>query len=368
MGDATVSRVVVLGCILMQIITIDFETYFDDEFSLKKMTTEAYVRDPRFEVHGAAVKDASGTRWESPQGVKALTEAWQDDGISICMLAHHAHFDGLILSHVFDYCPNAWLDTLSMGRVVFEPSTRLGLEALVEKFGLKPKSVPYDLFKGKHWHELDGPTQRAVADGACHDADLTAEIAGYMLAGHPVVPYPFPVSELPVVDLTVRMFTEPSLVGDLDKLGAAWVHEEKERQALFANAGITGPELRKDAIFAALLEAEGVEVATKVTPKGNEKYAFAKSDWFMQDLLTHENERVVLLTEARLKAQSSIYQTRAERLGFAAQRGPLPVYLAYAAAHTRRWGGGDKMNWQNFPRSDPYRPNKGALRRAIGCE
>lgn len=352
----------------MQIITVDFETYFDDEFSLKKMTTESYVRDPRFEVHGAAVRDAFGTRWESPEGVKELCEAWSERD-DICLLAHHAHFDGLILSHVFDYRPNAWLDTLSMGRVIFEPSARLGLEFLAEKFGLKPKSVPYDLFKGKHWHELDTWAQSAVAAGACHDADLTAEIAGYMLGGHAVVPYPFPASELPVVDLTVRMFTEPSLVGDLDKLGAAWVHEENERQELFAKVGVRPEDLRKDSVFASCLAVGfGVEIPLKTTPKGNEKYPFAKSDYFMQDLLMHENDEVVLLAEARLKAQSSIYQTRAERLGFAAQRGPLPVYLAYAAAHTRRWGGGDKMNWQNFPRSDPYRPNKGALRRAIGCE
>ena len=29
------------------------------------------------------------------------------------------------------------------------------------------------------------------------------------------------------------------------------------------------------------------------------------------------------------------------------------------------WGGGDKDNWQNFPRPDPKKPEKGALRRAI---
>ena len=30
----------------MDIVTIDFETYYDKDFSLSKMTTEAYVRDP----------------------------------------------------------------------------------------------------------------------------------------------------------------------------------------------------------------------------------------------------------------------------------------------------------------------------------
>jgi len=34
----------------MKIIALDFETYYDKEFSLKKLTTEEYIRDSRFEV------------------------------------------------------------------------------------------------------------------------------------------------------------------------------------------------------------------------------------------------------------------------------------------------------------------------------
>jgi hypothetical protein len=39
----------------MKILTIDFETYYDREFSLSKMTTEEYVRSPQFEVIGVSV-------------------------------------------------------------------------------------------------------------------------------------------------------------------------------------------------------------------------------------------------------------------------------------------------------------------------
>jgi DNA polymerase len=40
----------------MDIVTIDFETYYDTDYSLSKMTNEAYIRDPRFEVVGVSVK------------------------------------------------------------------------------------------------------------------------------------------------------------------------------------------------------------------------------------------------------------------------------------------------------------------------
>ncbi len=40
----------------MDVYTLDFETYYDQEYSLSKMTTEDYVRDSRFEVIGLAIK------------------------------------------------------------------------------------------------------------------------------------------------------------------------------------------------------------------------------------------------------------------------------------------------------------------------
>ena len=38
------------------IITLDFETFYDKTYSIKKCTTEEYIRDSRFEVIVVAVK------------------------------------------------------------------------------------------------------------------------------------------------------------------------------------------------------------------------------------------------------------------------------------------------------------------------
>lgn len=371
----------------MKLYALDFETYFDDEYSLKKLTTEEYVRDKRFEAHGAAIVGKDIRQWMNAKQLKEQLEAWQmhlrRGGEPIALCAHHAHFDGLILNHHFGFRPPAWLCTLSMGRVLFGSGLKLGLDSLAGHFGLSPKSVPYEVFRGKHWNELNAWEQSAIAEGCLHDAELTLQICLKMLSGeHSTVPYPFPTCEIPVVDLTVRMFTEPTLIGDLDALGAAWTAENDARNALFERLSeaigqpVDEKMLRADAQFALVLEALGVEPEMKTTAKGNEKYAFAKSDPFIQNLIeSYPDEDIALAVEARLKAHSSIYKTRAERFGWMAVRGgstekggPIPVYLSYAAAHTRRWGGGDKANWQNLPRPDPYKLEKGALRRAIKSE
>ena len=39
----------------MNIVTIDFETYYSSEYSLTKLTTEEYVRSPQFETIGVAI-------------------------------------------------------------------------------------------------------------------------------------------------------------------------------------------------------------------------------------------------------------------------------------------------------------------------
>ena len=102
----------------MDIITVDFETYYDKTFSLSKITTEQYVRSPDFEVIGLAVKINDGeTSWLSG-GHSALKEYlhanydWENSAV----LAHNTMFDGSILSWLFDIHPKLFLDTMCMGR------------------------------------------------------------------------------------------------------------------------------------------------------------------------------------------------------------------------------------------------------------
>jgi len=53
----------------LNLVTIDFETYYDVGFSLSNLTTEEYIRDDRFQVIGFALK----VNEVLPSGTQALT-------------------------------------------------------------------------------------------------------------------------------------------------------------------------------------------------------------------------------------------------------------------------------------------------------
>jgi hypothetical protein len=344
----------------VNIITLDLETYFDADYTLSKMTTEAYVRDPRFQVHGVGIA-SNGDKAYWVDGPRVSGHLNQFDWSQLYCLCHHAQFDGLILEHHYGVRPALWLDTLSMARLMVGNHLSVSLANLAGHFQLAAKNVPYDLFKGKHWPELSPAVQRQVADGCLHDVELTWQIFNLLAPS-------FPTEEYALVDATVRMFTEPRLVGNTALLAQIWRQEQHARSELLRELEVeeyadkkTGKlksDLTKDWFFAKLLREIGVEPEQKRgkdDKDGQERwiYSFAKTDDFMRDLLDGEDERAAMLAEARLAAKSNGVQTRSERLGWMSTRGALPVYLNYSGAHTTRWSGGDAVNWQNLKRGGP---------------
>ena len=84
---------------MTDILTVDFETYYDKDFSLSKITTEQYIRDERFEVIGVGVKvDDQPAEWFS--GTMAQTKEYLDgfDIPSNNLICHNMVFDGAILA------------------------------------------------------------------------------------------------------------------------------------------------------------------------------------------------------------------------------------------------------------------------------
>jgi DNA polymerase len=333
------------------VITIDFETYYATDFSLTKLTTEEYVRDDRFQVIGVAVKVNnepaqwfSGTFEETAEFLAGFE--WSNHFV----LAHNAMFDAAILTWRFGQRPRAWLDTLSMARATLGPNAKVGLAPLAEQYGLGAKGLEVNDAKGKRLEDFH-PQDLADYGGYCiNDVELTYKLFKELDAG-------FPAKEKRLIDITIRMFSDPML--ELDT-GALEIHLNgvRERKAkLFETSGITKEVLNSSAKFAALLQSHGVWPPTKISPAtGKETYAFAKSDQEFVLLLEHPKEEVQAIVAARIGAKSTLEETRTERFISIAKRGPIvgalnrmPIPLKYYAAHTGRWGGSDKVNLQNLP-------------------
>lgn len=342
----------------MNILYVDFETYYSKEFGFSKLTTEEYIRDPRFEVIGVAVqRNKEAPVWFS--GTHDATAAflrtfdWEDS----IAVAHNAKFDMAILSWCFDIRPYKIADTLSMARAKHSTEVGGSLAALSEHYGLGVKGTEVLDALGKRRLDFTPQQLQAYGEYCCNDVVLTSKLFARLL-------HRFPAFELSLIDLTVRMFTEPVLELDIPMLQQHLQAVRTRREELTQKVTQDPKMLRSNPQFAQLLRQYAVEPPMKTSlTTGKQTYALAKTDEGFRALLEHENEYVQALAAARLGVKSTLEETRTERFIQIAQRGALPIPLRYYAARTGRWGGDELINMQNLPRGSTL---KHAIRAPAG--
>ena len=335
----------------MDLVTLDFETFYDKDFSLRKMTTEAYVRDPLFEVIGVGVKRNDGkTEWASGthnQIKKYLTETvnWAET----MLLCHNTMFDGAILSWCFDIRPRVYTDTVCIARAVHGTEASASLAALSERYDIGVKGTEVLDAKGKRRRDFTPEELSAYGDYCINDVELTRQLFNIMASGL-VSGTRFPPEELKLIDLTLRMFTEPTLQLDKPLLHSHLADVKGRKDKLLQDAKVSKADLMSNPKFAELLKTLNVDPPMKISPaNGKETFAFAKNDEGFKELLEHEDTAVQALATARIGTKSTLEETRTQRFIGIAERGALPVPVRYYAAHTGRWGGDDKINLQNLP-------------------
>jgi len=329
----------------MDLITLDFETYYDKNISLRKMTTEEYIRDPLFEVIGVCVKVNNGaTEWASgthEQIKKYLhTFKWSESMV----LAHNTMFDGAILNWHFNISPRVYTDTLCIGRAVHGVEHSVSLKALAERYDLGVKGDEVLNTLGKRREQFTDEELGRFGDYCVNDVELTYKLFTKMAKG-------FPKKELKLIDTTLRMFVEPVLRLDHALLERHLIETRSRKEHLLSQVeGAIRDDLMSNPKFAELLKGLGVEPPMKISPTtGKETLALAKSDEGFKALESHPDERVQQLVAARLGNKSTLEETRTQRFIDIHTRGLLPVPVRYYAAHTGRWGGDDKINLQNLP-------------------
>ena len=333
----------------MDIVTIDFETYYDKDFSLSKMTTEQYVRSSLFEVIGVGIKvNDYPTDWYSGDNPGKFLKSL--DYSKRAILCHNTAFDGAILSWHFGINPRLWLDTLGMARPLHNVTVGGSLAKLAAYYGLGKKGDEVVTALGKRKADFTEADLAQYGEYCKNDVNMTKALFDKLKVG-------FPSSELLVIDQTLRMYTNPVIELDVPLLKKHLEEVRTRKRTLMADLGVgMGGEaavqemLMSNDKFANYLKALGVEPPTKTSLKtGKESWAFAKTDKGMTDMLEHADERVQAAVSARLGVKSTLEETRTENLIGVAGRGNLPIMLNYYGAHTGRFSGGDKLNLQNLP-------------------
>jgi DNA polymerase len=334
----------------MDIVTIDFETYYSREFSLSKMTTEEYIRHPDFEVIGVGIKrvgDEGSGAWYTGDDVGPALH--QLNLHKCAVLAHHAAFDGAILSWKYGIQPAFWLDTLSMSRPIHGTNVGGSLKALADHYQIGAKGTEVVDAMGKRLADFTPQELHQYGRYCINDVELTIKLLAIL---RPFIP----PGELRVIDLLIRCYTEPVIELDVPLLEQHLQNTRDGKSSLLKALTKDGDESKlKDILmsndkFAALLQALRVVPPTKISQRtGKEAWAFSKTDAEFTALLEHPNPKVQAAVAARLGTKSTIEETRTQNLLGVASRGRLPIMLNYWGAHTGRLSGGDGMNLQNLP-------------------
>lgn len=352
----------------MQLVTLDFETYYDVGFSLSNLTTEEYIRDPRFQVIGVGIKiNDEETEWVTGTHHAIKQKLDQINWEEAILLCHNTQFDGGILSFTFNIIPHIYLDTLSMARAIHGVDAGGSLAVLVDRYALGAKGTEVIQAKGKRLEDFNEQDLRQYGEYCKNDVELTYKLWN-------VLSKDFPTNELKLIDLTLRMYTQPVLEVD-DALLQTRLEEVREEKSQLLNAlknklqceteEDVRAKLASNKQFAELLIELGITPPTKISPTtGKDTYALAKGDQGFLDLCEHEDPFIQELCRVRLGTKSTIEESRIERfIGIGARnKGKLPIPLKYYGAHTGRWAGSDKVNFQNLPARDQ---KKKALKNAV---
>lgn len=346
----------------MNYLTLDFETYYDKEINLKKMTTQAYVMHPQMEVLMVAVK-FNDDPVQVIDGEQIPTFFSTVDWSNTAVIAHNAVFDGSILYWRYGVRPAMLIDTMSMAQALGvqtlagSASLATCIRLLQEAgYAVPPKGTEVLDALGKRRADFTPQQWAAYREYCKNDTDITWFL-------FKVLRQYLTDEEMRFQDIILRCYTEPRLTVDLptveyelnrcrtykaeqlaevckmfnttqDELSAHLRSNDKFAEVLRSMGGITEEELEQGKTGAFI-------IPTKVSEKtGKTTWAFGKTDVAFKELCEHDDPKVQAICQARLAAKSSIDETRCLKFLEYGSYGFLPMGYKIGGAHTNRMSGG----------------------------
>ena len=345
----------------MRLVTLDFETYYDKDYTLKKLNTIEYVTDERYKCHGVGIQidDGSPEYYTDDAIEPALRATFNEPCLLLCQ---NTKFDGFILHHHYDIHPTRYADTRSMSKALF-PTGSASLKELCIRLFPDDETMRKgdELADSKGIEVFDAELAEAIKGYCKQDVHLTYHCYQSMISE-------FPESEQDLIHLTTKMFCEPAIVLDKARVASHLEQVATQRTAridqglAFVTEQLGEPHddpilFSSNKQFAELLDALGTKVPSKISPTtGKPTHALGKADLGFQKLM-RDNPQFDDLWAARQAVKSTGEVTRSQRLLLTAERcnGHIPVPLNYYGAHTGRFSGGEKLNLQNLKRGSELR-------------
>jgi DNA polymerase len=339
------------------VLALDWETYYDDRITLKKMPVAEYARVTN--PFGAAMSlDGRPSQWCSLEQIEKVIMTLPAS--TLILLSHNARFDLSILqawvpafTERFD--EYVFADTMLMARVALSGHLiSFSLDSLARYFDLPEKDTQALLnvmgLGAAGLASIPEPQRSRLTTYACADNNKAVKLFEFL---RPNVPD----EEMRVIDWTLRAYLKPTIGVDREALARYKKFMADRQSTALARVGAGIEDLRSADKFANVLSNAGITPQTKQSPSDpfSKTWAFAKTDDFMIWLSEHEDPMVQALAAARLSSKSTLAATRVATLWNRAEtnEGGLPVPLRYFGAHTGRFSGDEDVNLQNIPTRIP---------------
>jgi hypothetical protein len=338
----------------MRLVYGDAETFYDKEYTLRKITPVEYILDPQWELIGFGIAESNKEPIFYP-GEQAI-ELLQEYPRPWAFVSYNALFDASILGLRYGVHPDLLIDAMGIVRTVLLHKIyngRVNLENVSQVLKLPPKGDTVYKTVGMRRADLEAiPELWTEFKEYCLTDVRNCRSITKKLASK------FPKSELWVMNAVLQMCTKPNFLGDVTHLYEHLGIITDEKDALLARVGLERGDLLSSEKFAEALRTLGVTPPTKPSPADPTKriYAFAKTDEAFRELEEHECIDVQALTAARLGVRSTLEERRTERFiaitnvtQQAYDKPWLPIPLRFGGAHTHRFSGDWRLNMQNLP-------------------
>lgn len=393
----------------MNVLTVDFETYYDREYSLNKMTMIEYIMDGRFQpiMMSYAINDEPVKNVIGYPNIKRIL-----DGIdwgNTVLNAQNTAFDATIIRARFGHTARYYTDTMAMARVtaahVFEGASLAAIAKVLQANGVHvpPKGREVESALGMHLYNAYSGTPY-IAKKATTDPDemqrghelLTAYVEycnnDVHLAREAFKYFTKMITpdEMQYGDMILKCYIEPSLYLDLPIIEEeiARIHERDEQRARdVANQYFNGNQAELRSVcrsvpkFTEFLQGLGGKLEHEIDEdtdyafiipskysekKGRVEPCYSKTFPPVIEMCDRIDE-IGDIFRTKLAMSSSIELSRAERFRAVAKLDcGFGMPYTVSGAHTHRLGGSGGLNVQNLS-SGRKEGQSNALKRSISA-